>query len=115
MSYLDRVKQIRNKKLSILKEDFRKEAKRLVNLLLSKGYGCKKIYLYGSAIKDRPFAPWSDIDLAIEGLKDEKFLEVYALFLKNSRFPVDLKPFEDLDAASKEKIKREGEVIYEKR
>jgi len=53
--------------------------------------------------------------LAIEGLKEEEFLRVYALFLKSSRFPIDLKPFEDLDVPSKEKIKRERELIYEKR
>jgi hypothetical protein len=64
----------------------------------------KRFIYMVSAIKDRSFAPWSDIDLAIEGLKDEKFLEVYALFLKNRRFPVDLKPFEDLDVPIREKI-----------
>jgi hypothetical protein len=45
MSYLDKVKQLRRKRLSFLKEGFREEAKRLVNLLLSRGYGCKKICL----------------------------------------------------------------------
>ncbi len=115
MGYLDKVKQVRSKKLLFLKKNFKEEAKRLINLLLCKGYKCKKIYLYGSVIKDKPFAPWSDIDLCIEGLEEEKFLKVYALFLKSSRFPIDLKPFEDLDASIKEKIKREGEVIYEKR
>lgn len=90
------------------------EAVHLVALFLHQGYECKRIYLYGSVITDKALAPWSDIDLAIEGLDKEKFLKAYAFFLKNSRFPIDLKPFEELDSSIKERIKKEGKVIYGK-
>lgn len=79
------------------------------------GYRFKRLYLFGSSLSKRLLAPWSDIDLAIEGLKGDLFFRAYALMLKEARFPVDLKPFEDLDRLFKERIKKEGEIIYEAR
>jgi predicted nucleotidyltransferase len=114
MTYLERAKERQNMRLLSLKKNFRKEAKRLTQLLVKKGYRFKRLYLFGSVIEGKPFAPWSDIDLAIEGLKKDLFFKVYAFLLKNARFPVDLKPFEEIDKTIKEKINREGEIIYGK-
>jgi len=112
MSYLEKAKERRRIRSSSLKKSFKEEANRLTRLLIKKGYGFNNLYLFGSAVKERPFAPWSDIDLAIEGLKKDLFFKVYAFLLKNAEFPVDLKPFEELDEAVKRRIEREGEVIH---
>ena len=115
MSYLSEANERRIEKISSLKQEYREEAKRLASLLAKKGYEFKKLHLFGSSLDNRPLGPWSDIDLAIEGLRNDLFFKVYALLLKEAKFPVDLKPFEDLDRTFKERIERKGEVIYEAR
>ena len=114
-TYLEKVKERRRKIAKILRRELRQETIRLIHLLLSEDFKFKKIYLFGSLIKDKPLSPWSDIDLAIEGLSPGMFYKAYACLLKNSRFSVDLKPFEELNTSIKERIIKEGEVIYEKR
>lgn len=114
-TYLEKIKERRKVLTDTLRKDLRTEAKRLVHLLKAEGFKFKRIYLFGSIIKNKPLASWSDIDLAIEGLKSSIFYKAYACLLKNADFPVDLKPFEELNNLIKEKIKKEGEIIYEKR
>lgn len=111
MNYLDRITQRRKKKRLLLRKAFREEAERLASLMV-RNYRFKRLYLFGSVIKDGPLAPWSDIDLAVEGLEKTEFFKLGALLLKNAKFPVDLKPFEDIDERTKKKIQEEGEVIY---
>ncbi|MBC8179685.1 nucleotidyltransferase domain-containing protein [candidate division KSB1 bacterium] len=97
-----------------LKKDYREEAQRIVNLLESAGFKFSKIYLFGSVSRDAALSSWSDIDLAIEGLPEEMYYKAYAFLLKKSRFAIDLKPFEQLDAMLKEKIRKKGMIVYEK-
>lgn len=80
--------------------------------ILAKKYDFKKLYLFGSLTNDKSLKVWSDIDFAIENLKKELFLKAYADLLKNSKFPVDLKPFEELDKESQENIIKNGVVLY---
>lgn len=99
----------------VLRKDLKDEAHRLVQLLKTKDFKLKRVYLFGSVTKDKPLAPWSDIDLAIEGLPEHKFLKLYAYLLQNSKFPIDIKPLEKLNEKLKEKITKNGEMIYEQR
>ena len=73
MSYLSEAKERQIEKISSLKQTYREEAKRLASLLTDKGYEFKKLHLFGSSLNNRPLAPWSDIDLAIEGLRNDLF------------------------------------------
>jgi predicted nucleotidyltransferase len=114
-NYLGKVEKRRKVAEDTLKKNLKMEAMHLIQLLKNKGFKFGRVYLFGSSVKDKPLAPWSDIDLAIEGLPQTAFLKVYAYLLKNSRFPVDLKPFEELDPTIREKIVKEGEIIYEKK
>ena len=112
-TYLEKVKERRKVLCNILRTDLKNEAQRLVHLLKAEGFEFKRVYLFGSVIKDKSLSTWSDIDLAIEGLQEAMFYKAYACLLKNSNFPVDLKPFEELEVSVKEKIKKEGWIIYE--
>jgi predicted nucleotidyltransferase len=112
-TYLEKIRKRKKIREKFLREELRAESRRLIQLLETKGFKFKRIYLFGSLVKDKSLAPWSDIDLAIEGLSRTMFYKAYACLLKNSKFPVDLKPFENLETAIKEKIKKEGEVVYE--
>ena len=112
-TYLEKARKRRESLIQALRKDLKDEAYRLVHLLKTKGFKLKRVYLFGSVTKDKPLAPWSDIDLAIEGLSKDKFLKLYAYLLQNSRFPIDVKPLEELKERLKERIKKEGEIVYE--
>jgi len=92
----------------------RKEAERL-SRVLSRKFPFQKLYLVGSTLKKHKFGRHSDIDLVIEGLPDKSYLKAYALLLRESGFPVDLKPWEMLDRRFRETVQKEGAVIYEKK
>jgi predicted nucleotidyltransferase len=112
-TYLEKIIKRRKAVTEALKKDYREEALRIVNLLEAGGFKFSKIYLFGSVTKDAALSSWSDIDLAIEGMPGEMYFKAYAFLLKKSRFPIDFKPFEELDALAKEKIRKEGRIIYE--
>lgn len=85
------------------------DAKQLA-ALLRKHFKFESLYLYGSILSDT-FKPGSDLDLVIKGMRIEDFFKAYALLLKESRFPVDLKPFEDLTDEFKAGIQERGMLI----
>jgi len=116
MGYIENIVCYREKRLRKLRKDFKREAFRLVQLIREKGVEFRRIYLFGSTVdRRRRFNFSSDIDLVIEGLNFHTYLKVYALLLRNSEFKVDLKLWEDLDERFKEKIKKRGMLVYEKR
>lgn len=112
-SYAEKVTDRRKALTEEIRREFIDEANRCVHILKSAGFKFKRIYLFGSAIKEKPLSSSSDIDLAIEGLDETRYYRAYACLLKNSKFRVDLKPFESLDKSLKEKILKEGRIIYE--
>jgi len=113
-TYLEKVKERRQIICNVLRTDMKNEAERLVHLLKAAGFEFERVYLFGSVSKEKALSTWSDIDLAIEGLQEVMFYKAYACLLKNSNFPIDLKPFEELEVSVKDKIKKEGWLIYEK-
>ncbi len=81
-----------------------------------KKYGARKIILFGSlAKKDRFIYKRSDIDLAVEGIPDDKFLSALGDLMLSLPFLVDLKPLEDVDAFFRKRILESGKVIYEQK
>lgn len=115
-SYIERLEHRRKEKMERLRAELRKEAVCVSRLLSRAGFKFDRIYLFGSVVeKDKPLFPWSDIDLAIEGLPSDMFYKTYGFLLENSKHEIDLKPFEELNEGVRKKIRREGEVIYEKK
>jgi len=104
----------REKKKEELRRKALKEAKQL-SLVLAEHFPYEKLYLFGSALKKQAFTPHSDLDLVVEGLDEKLFLKAYAFLLKKSNFSVDLKPWESLKNNIKERLKKEGILLYEKR
>lgn len=114
--YIKRLEHRRKEKTELLRSEFKKEALYISQLLSKAGFKFDRIYLFGSVVeKDKPLFPWSDIDLAIEGLPSDMFYKTYGFLLKNSKHEIDLKPFEELNEAVRKKIRRKGKVIYEKK
>lgn len=102
------------KRRQLRKENLRqaalREADRL-SALLKKEFEYEALYLIGSVVKERGFHYQSDIDFVIKGLKRESFCKTFALLIKNSSFDVDLKPWEELSAESKSRVKEEGRIL----
>jgi len=113
MSFSILLKQ-REKKKEELRRKALKEAKKL-SFALAEAFPYEKLYLFGSALKKQTFTPHSDLDLIIKGLDEDLFLKAYAFLLKKSSFSVDLKPWESLRNNIKEKVEKEGVLLYEKK
>jgi predicted nucleotidyltransferase len=92
----------------------RKEALAEVNKIakiLAANFGAKEVLLYGSLSRpDAWFDAGSDIDLAVKGL-GENYFQAYGYCLRLSRYPLDLKAYEDMPAAFKSKVNKEGRSV----
>lgn len=97
-------KRKKNRKVS--KKEAVDEVERLASLLRKK-FHFESLYLAGSLTTDT-FHGHSDLDLIIKGMSIKDFFKAYALLLKESRRPVDLKPFEDLTPDFQHKILEGG-------
>jgi predicted nucleotidyltransferase len=76
-------------------------------------YGAKRIVLFGSLCQPGRFHRTSDIDLAVEGIPKRDFFRAGADLMMVLDWPVDLKPWEELDDAFRDLIAEKGEVLYE--
>lgn len=93
-----------------LEESARRDAGRIARLLIRE-FGAKRVWLFGSLATGRGFRRNSDIDLAVEGLRPDQFFRAVGRALQLARFPVDLKPFEELPADAQRRILREGKAL----
>ena len=75
-------------------------------------YGAKRILLYGSLCRAGQFQQNSDIDLVVEGIPPHHFIRAASDLMMTMDWPIDLKPFEDLDDLFREKIIKKGDLIY---
>lgn len=78
--------------------------------VLRQQFGVRRIILFGSLTRQR-FAPGSDIDLAVEGLAKADLFAALAQVNELSRFPVDLKPLEELEPHFRQKVLDTGEEL----
>ncbi len=108
------IKQIarEEKEIQKLARQAEKKAQRIAEVLL-KNYGVSKVYLFGS-LAWGDFTRDSDIDLAVVGLPEELFLEVYGV-AEDMATPlkVDLVLLETAEPSLKERALREGKRLYD--
>ena len=96
----------REKKKEVLRQDAIAEIQRLASLLRRR-FQFEAIYICGSILTEN-FSSRSDIDIVIKGLRVEDFFKAHAFLIKECRYEIDLKPFEDLTEDFKEKVLRRG-------
>ena len=58
--------------------------------VLKRDFGAKRVWLFGSLLEVRRVHSRSDVDLAVDGLKDSLYLQAVARLLDLSDFSVDL-------------------------
>lgn len=80
--------------------------------LLKDEYGAKKVYVFGSLARYRGFSLWSDVDIAVSGIRPERFFEaVGAVIGLSSEFKIDLVDLESCPAAMQRSIKATGREV----
>lgn len=92
------------------KEIFERELGKIIGI--SKEFDVEKVLLFGSCLEDVESA--QDIDIAIEGVKPEKFFEMYGKILGAVDTEIDLIPLEDTRKHFYKRILEEGRLIYGK-
>ncbi|MGR3175929.1 MAG: nucleotidyltransferase family protein [Candidatus Scalindua sp.] len=90
------------------KEVLERELAKVVSL--SKEFGAEKVLLFGSCLEDVESA--QDIDIAVKGVKPEKFFEMYGRILGEVDSEVDLIPLEDTREHFAKRILEKGRLIY---
>lgn len=70
-----------------LPKTLNKDIKQAIEIL--KSYDCSEIYVFGSIVKGN-YKDNSDIDIAIKGIKPEKFFDAYADLSFSLQSEVDL-------------------------
>jgi predicted nucleotidyltransferase len=82
--------------------------------VLAKKYAVRAVYLFGSVAWPERFHADSDIDLAVEGLPDEKYMraltELWRLLPAGSE--LNLVPLESAFPELAERVRREGILLY---
>jgi predicted nucleotidyltransferase len=77
---------------------------------LSKEFEAEKVLLFGSCLEDVESA--QDIDIAVKGVKPEKFFEMYGRILGVVDSEIDLIPLEDTREHFAKRILEKGRMIY---
>ncbi|NCO83206.1 MAG: DNA polymerase subunit beta [Nitrospirae bacterium CG_4_10_14_3_um_filter_44_29] len=84
--------------------------------VLVEEFGAGQVYLIGSLLKEDIFTEYSDVDIAVSGLKTERYFRalsaIWGLFPKGME--VDLIPLEDADEYIRSKIFYEGVLLHDK-
>lgn len=80
--------------------------------ILYRDFGAKAVILFGSLARRGGFTPWSDIDLAAQGIPPARFYEAVGIVTGISvEFRIDLVDVESCAPSLQKKIETEGKTI----
>lgn len=80
--------------------------------LLKEEYGAKKVYIFGSLARYRGFSLWSDVDIAVSGIRPERFFDaVGAVTGLSSEFKIDLVDLASCPPAMRRSITATGREV----
>ncbi len=91
-------------------EPFRNDIKIVLNIL--KSYKVRKVILYGSVARG-DFRTDSDLDICVEGLKDEVFFIALAECLISTEHAISLVDLKSIHGYFRERVLKEGKILYE--
>ena len=94
--------------------DIPKSFQRDIHIILYvlKSYNVHKVILYGSVAHGDSQSD-SDLDICVEGLDDNVFFIALAECLMNVKHSVSLVDFKSIHGYFRERILKEGKVLYE--
>ena len=88
----------------------RKEEEETI-IRISKEYGVKRVWLFGSRLEPEPETAPNDMDLAVEGLPKGEFINFYVALEKALPMEIDLVPLDENPPISVI-VRKRGRVIY---
>jgi predicted nucleotidyltransferase len=97
-----------------LRIDKRKQKAVEIALFLAKKYKVKKVILFGSLVRGGGNIH-SDIDICVRGLRPKEYFKALVEIGSMVEEEVDLKPLEGCQGLLRERIEKEGEVLYEEK
>lgn len=81
---------------------------------LGAAFGVERVYLTGSLIRHGRFHGSSDIDLAVVGLKADRYMRALSEIADLAGREVDLVPLEDATPEMRDHVMKEGVILYER-
>lgn len=80
---------------------------------LVQDFSARKVYLFGSLLREDVVHSRSDIDLAVEGLESARYFEALSAVWKllPPGVELDLVPLEDARSGLAERVRAEGELL----
>ncbi|MEA1912855.1 MAG: nucleotidyltransferase domain-containing protein [candidate division WOR-3 bacterium] len=96
-----------------VKEEAEKIAEYSAKFLKEK-YNVNRVYLIGSILSHN-FSEHSDIDLVVEGLREDSYFEALAELMMRyfKDIEIDLIPYEDCEEDFKKIIREKGRILIE--
>jgi len=79
---------------------------------ISKEFGAKKVFLFGSCINDINSS--SDIDIAVSGIKPGDFFKFYGKVSMKVKDEVDIVDLDDIREHLYKRILSKGKILYER-
>ncbi len=99
---------------AVLQRQAAADAQAIVALIIRQ-YHPRRVFQWGSLLRPGDFKPYSDIDIAIEGVTDaERFFTLLGDAQKLTRFPLDIVQLEKIAPEYADDIRRHGKMVYAK-
>ena len=111
--FFERKAQARSAALDQRFEQAWAEARGVVAMLES-DYGYLRVWQWGSLLDRDRFSEISDIDIAVEGVRDtETFFELYGKAMALTTLPLDLVEMERIEPLHAASIRERGRLVHE--
>ncbi len=89
------------------------DAKAIIAMIVRE-FSPRRIYQWGSLLRPGAFKPYSDIDIAVEGVIDpERFFALLGRAQALTRFPLDVVQIEKIAPEYADDIRGHGRLVYE--
>lgn len=90
------------------------DAQAIIEMIVQ-SFSPRRIYQWGSLLRPGGFKPYSDIDIAVEGVVDaERFFAMLGQAQSLTAFPVDIVQLEKIAPEHAEDIRQYGRLVYER-
>lgn len=105
----------RNARLDARFERARRDARAIVAQIASQ-VNPRRVYQWGSLLDRNRFSEISDIDIAVEGLRDPaEFFRALGIAMEGTSLPVDVVELEKVPPEIADRIRTRGALVHERR